>query len=210
MTETPIDRGDVAARLAVAVGRINRRARPGTGALSYGLVSALSTIVRLAPLRPGDLARHEVVTKPTMTRVLSDLDARGLIERVTDPLDGRASVITATPAGVAAVHEARHERAGIVSQLLADLDDGDLRAIAGALDALERVAQVEPLPAPSGRSAAPTGSVHSAPSAHAASGGAASGGAGGGTASGRAGGGTLSDTVSGEALAAVPAATSRA
>ncbi|WIE53773.1 MarR family transcriptional regulator [Curtobacterium sp. MCBD17_003] len=207
MTETPIDRGDVAARLAVAVGRINRRARPGTGALSYGLLSALSTIVRLGPLRPGDLARHEVVTKPTMTRVLSDLDARGLIERVTDPLDGRASVITATRAGVAAVHEARHERAGIVSQLLADLDDGDLRAIAGALDALERVAQVEPMPARSGRSAAPTGSVHSA---HAASDGAASGGAGGGTASGRAGGGALSDTVSGEALAAVPAATSQA
>ncbi|PZE23045.1 MarR family winged helix-turn-helix transcriptional regulator [Curtobacterium sp. MCBD17_028] len=201
MTETPIDRGDVAARLAVAVGRINRRARPGTGALSYGLLSALSTIVRLGPLRPGDLARHEVVTKPTMTRVLSDLDARGLIERVTDPLDGRASVITATPAGIAAVHEARHERAGIVSQLLADLDDGDLRAISGALDALERVAQVEPLPAPSGRSATPTGSVHSAHSAHSASDGAASGGA---------GGGALSDTVSGEALAAVPAATSQA
>jgi DNA-binding MarR family transcriptional regulator len=134
------DRGAVAARLAVAVGRINRRARTGTASLSYGMLSALATIVRLGPLRPGDIARQEVVTKPTMTRVLGDLEARGFIEREADPTDGRAFVVTATPAGVEAVLEARTERAGLVTALLAGCTDDDVRSIAQALDALEHVA----------------------------------------------------------------------
>jgi DNA-binding MarR family transcriptional regulator len=142
MTTNPTepDRGAVAARLAVAVGRINRRARTGTASLSYGMLSALASIVRLGPLRPGDLARAEVVTKPTMTRVLGDLESRGFIEREADPTDGRAFVVSATPAGVEAVTEARTERAGLVAALLADCSADDVAAIAGALDALDRVA----------------------------------------------------------------------
>ncbi|MBE7162197.1 MAG: MarR family transcriptional regulator [Williamsia herbipolensis] len=140
-TRTP-DRTAVAARLAVAVGRINRRARTGTQSLSYGIVSALSAVVRLGPLRPGDLARHEVVTKPTMTRVLTELEQRGFIEREPDPTDGRAFMVSATAAGVDAVEEARSERTGIIAELLADLDQADVDTIADALDALERVAQV--------------------------------------------------------------------
>lgn len=149
-TEAPdLDRGHVAARLAVAVGRINRRARTGTASLSYGMLSALSTIERLGPLRPGDLARHEVVTKPTMTRVLGDLEARGFIEREADPTDGRAFVVTATAAGRAAVLEARTERAGLVAALLTDCSDDEIRIIAASLDALDHVAsarQTAPTP----------------------------------------------------------------
>jgi DNA-binding MarR family transcriptional regulator len=155
MTETPIDEAEVASRLAVAIGQINRRARPGSSSLSYGLLSALSTVVRLGPLRPGDLARHEVVTKPTMTRVLGDLESRGLIERGPDPRDGRAAVISATTAGVDAVRVARQERAAIVAQLLTDLDETGMRAIANALIALERVAQTEPATTQASESSAP-------------------------------------------------------
>lgn len=147
MTKKPndaaIDREVVAARLAVAVGRINRYARSGTAELSYGVVSALASIVRLGPIRPGDLARAEVITKPTTTRVLGELESRGLVERADDPTDGRAFVVSATPAGVQAVLDARAERAGLVAALLADLDAVDVRAIDDALAALERVAQVE-------------------------------------------------------------------
>lgn len=142
MTPLTTDRSDVAARLAVAVGRINRRARTGSQSLTYGIVSALATVVRHGPLRPGDLARHEVVTKPTMTRVLTELEQRGFIEREPDPSDGRAFMVSATPDGIAAVEAARTERTGIIAELLEDLDEADVVAIAGALEALERVAQV--------------------------------------------------------------------
>ncbi|MFZ7086907.1 MarR family transcriptional regulator [Curtobacterium sp. RRHDQ10] len=142
-SERAVDREVVAARLAVAVGRINRRARNSSEELSYGLVSALASIVRLGPIRPGDLARAEVITKPTTTRVLGELESRGFVQRADDPTDGRAFVVRATPAGVRAVSSARAERAGLVTELLADLDDEDIAAIAGALGALERVARVE-------------------------------------------------------------------
>ncbi len=141
MSPRSTDRTAVAARLAQAVGKINRRARSDSASLGYGLVSALATIQSDGPLRPGDLSRIEVVTKPTMTRILTELEQRGFIEREADPTDGRAFMVSATPEGIAAVERARSDRTGIVAELIAELDESDVSAIAGALDALERVAQ---------------------------------------------------------------------
>jgi DNA-binding MarR family transcriptional regulator len=143
MSARETDRTAIAARLAAAVGRINRRARTDSASLGYGIVSALATIEREGPLRPGDLSRLEVVTKPTMTRILTELEQRGFIEREADPRDGRAFMVSATPAGVAAVAEARSQRTGIVAELIHDLPASDVDAIANALDALERIAQGE-------------------------------------------------------------------
>ncbi|MEK6311119.1 MULTISPECIES: MarR family transcriptional regulator [Curtobacterium] len=143
MSARETDRTAIAARLAAAVGRINRRARTDSASLGYGIVSALATIEREGPLRPGDLSRLEVVTKPTMTRILTELEQRGFIEREADPRDGRAFMVSATPAGVAAVEEARSQRTGIVAELIHDLPASDVDAIANALDALERIAQGE-------------------------------------------------------------------
>uniref|UniRef100_A0A942YD68 MarR family transcriptional regulator n=1 Tax=Neobacillus citreus TaxID=2833578 RepID=A0A942YD68_9BACI len=143
MSPTRTDRTEIAARLAAAVGRINRRARTDSASLGYGIVSALASIQQHGPLRPGDLSRLEVVTKPTMTRILTELEQRGFIEREADPRDGRAFMVSATPAGIEAVERARSERTGIVAELIAELGEQDVAAIAGALDALERVAQGE-------------------------------------------------------------------
>jgi DNA-binding MarR family transcriptional regulator len=143
MNPRPTDRTEVAARLAAAVGRINRRARTDSASLGYGIVSALASIQRHGPLRPGDLSRIEVVTKPTMTRILTELEQRGFIQREADPRDGRAFMVTATPEGIEAVEQARANRTGIVAELIAELDESDVQAIAGALAALERVAQGE-------------------------------------------------------------------
>ncbi len=143
MSARDTDRTAIAARLAAAVGRINRRARSDSESLGYGIVSALATIEREGPLRPGDLSRLEVVTKPTVTRMLTELEQRGFIEREADPRDGRAFMVTATPAGIAAVAEARSRRTGIVADLIHDLPAEDVDRIADALDVLERIAQGE-------------------------------------------------------------------
>ncbi|MDP9735198.1 MULTISPECIES: MarR family winged helix-turn-helix transcriptional regulator [unclassified Curtobacterium] len=143
MSHRQPDRTEIAARLAAAVGRINRRARTDSAALGYGLVSALATIQAEGPLRPGDLSRIEVVTKPTMTRILTELEQRGFIEREADPRDGRAFMVSATPAGIAAVERARSDRTGIVAGLIADLPDDEVDSIAAALAALERIGQGE-------------------------------------------------------------------
>lgn len=134
------DQADIAGRLAIAVGRINRRIRPAADGLSHGLLSALSTIMIKGPLRPGDLARIEIVAAPSITRALGDLEARGLISRSQDPDDGRSFFVTVTDAGVDAVLRARSERANGVARLLERLDARQLAEISAALGALEAAA----------------------------------------------------------------------
>ena len=135
--EAAVDRADVAARLAVAVGRINRRIRPAGHGLSLGLLSALSDVVRNGPVRPGDLARTETVAAPTLTRLIAELERRGFVTRRPDPADGRSCLVEATGAGAQAVLEALAERAEHVAALLADLSDDEVACVAAALPALE-------------------------------------------------------------------------
>lgn len=135
---------DVPGRLALAIGRLNRRIRSSTGGLSHGQLSALSTIVRRGPLRPSELAAIEVVAAPTITRVISDLEGRGLVAREPDPDDGRSFFVSATDAGVALLLEARSDRARAVSAVLAELTPAQRRAITAALPALEEAAQLVP------------------------------------------------------------------
>lgn len=135
-----VDRADVSARLAIAVGRINRRIRPVAGGLSHGLLSALSTVVRTGPIRAGELARSEVVAAPTMTRAIADLEGRGLVRRLPDPADGRSFFLEATDLGVEMVLRARSERADRVGALLESLPNDEVASIAAALAALEATA----------------------------------------------------------------------
>jgi DNA-binding MarR family transcriptional regulator len=136
------DRADVASRLAIAVGRINRRIRPSEETLSYGKLSALSSILRLGPLRPGDLARVESITAPSVTRLVASLETAGFVTRSPDPADGRAFFIQATDAGAREVLRARAQRAGSMTDILAACTDDELARVAAALGVLEAVAGV--------------------------------------------------------------------
>jgi DNA-binding MarR family transcriptional regulator len=135
------ERADLAARIAFALGRLNRRIRAASE-LTPGQISALSTIVSGGPIRPGDLARAERVAAPTVTRLLSDLESRGLVARNPDPDDGRSFFITSTAEGVDAILRARAERAERVLAIFDELDEAQIGSLAGALDALEAAAEV--------------------------------------------------------------------
>ncbi|MDL9978383.1 MarR family winged helix-turn-helix transcriptional regulator [Microbacterium sp. ASV49] len=130
-----------AARLAIAVGRINRRIRPSGDGLTQGQLSALSTIVRRGPLRPGDIARIESTAPPTVTRLVAELERLGLVERVPDAADRRSLFVHGTVLGEQAILRARAERADRIGALMASLDDQQRAAIAAALSALEQMAE---------------------------------------------------------------------
>ncbi|GAA2250331.1 MarR family transcriptional regulator [Herbiconiux moechotypicola] len=133
------DRAELAARLAFALGRFNRRIRAASE-LTPGQISALSTIVTGGPIRPGDLARAERVAAPTVTRLLADLESRALVARQPDPDDGRSFFILSTPAGVDAILRARAERAARVLAIFDELEPAQVEQIAAAMDALESAA----------------------------------------------------------------------
>lgn len=50
-------------------------------------------------LRMQDLAARAVVSRPRVSRIVTELEAAGFLERCADPTDGRASLATITPAG---------------------------------------------------------------------------------------------------------------
>jgi DNA-binding MarR family transcriptional regulator len=139
----PGDTDDLPARFALAVGRLNRLLRPSQPALSYGLLMALSTIVRCGPVRPGGLAKVEGVSAPSATRLVIELENRGLVSRLDDPEDGRSFFVVATDEGRAAILEARAERAQHATTLLDSLEPEERAAVLNALVALEKAAGLD-------------------------------------------------------------------
>ena len=65
----------------------------------YGVLYALSSTPE--GLRITELGEDVLLTQPGMSRLVARLEARGLVHRVPDPEDARASRIRLTPAGVA-------------------------------------------------------------------------------------------------------------
>jgi DNA-binding MarR family transcriptional regulator len=132
-----LDGAELAARLTLVLGRLNRRMVAGGQGLSHGILSALSSIVRFGPLRLGDLAQRERIGAPATSRIVARLEADRLVMRDGDPDDGRAVVIKATPAGKELVVRARTARTEVIAELLQSLDAGQLKSLRAALPALE-------------------------------------------------------------------------
>ena len=129
---------DVPARLAIVTGRLNRRLRSASGELSHGLLSALATISKQGPVRLAELAQLESVSAPSTTRLVAELEAKGLVSREPDPADGRAVLLSITLEGETAVAAARAARAEMVAGLFETLDTGEISAIGAAVPALEK------------------------------------------------------------------------
>jgi DNA-binding MarR family transcriptional regulator len=66
----------------------------------YGVLYALSTAAN--GLRITELGEDVLLTQPGMSRLVTRLEARGLVERADDPADARACRVSLTPAGVRA------------------------------------------------------------------------------------------------------------
>ncbi|MBW4042411.1 MAG: MarR family transcriptional regulator [Acidobacteria bacterium] len=138
---------DLAERLGFVVGSLNRRLRPPADALTHIAVSALASIDRHGEVRPGELARIEGIAAPGMTRLLGEMEARGLVARSADPGDGRSHLVRLTDAGVAAVAAARTERAEGVAAILAAVALEDRAVLERAVAVLEQ-ALLSTTPAP--------------------------------------------------------------
>jgi DNA-binding MarR family transcriptional regulator len=124
-------------RLAFVAGSLNRRLRPPADALTHIALSALASIDRLGETRPGELARIEGIAAPGMTRLIGDLESRGLVAKSADPVDGRSQLLRLTESGVTAVAEARVARAVGVAEILAGVSAEEREVLDRALGVLE-------------------------------------------------------------------------
>ena len=136
----PVDT-ELATRLRLAVGRLNRRIRLATNDIPPLQFSALATLDKHGPLRSGELAQREAVTAPTMTRVLAALAERGLVTRESDPTDARSVRVSLSPAGIDALTRIRSERTALLGARLARLSDEQRAALVAGLPALEALVE---------------------------------------------------------------------
>jgi DNA-binding MarR family transcriptional regulator len=129
---------ELAPRLRWAVTRTARRLRQEAGTdLGPSQVAALATVERHGPLSPSELAKIERIKRPTATRIVGHLEAAGLVERVKDPADGRASILTATAEGRAHLKRLRERKTAYLAQRLDKLDAEDRRTLERAAELME-------------------------------------------------------------------------
>src|SRR5258708_19232014 len=97
---------EIAARLRLSATRLARRLRQESGAgLSPSQQSALAVIANHGPLTLGALAEHERVAPPSITKVVTKLEADGLVVRSPDPADPPVCPVPISPHSHALLEE---------------------------------------------------------------------------------------------------------
>ncbi|GAA5149406.1 hypothetical protein GCM10025768_12590 [Microbacterium pseudoresistens] len=97
---------------------------------------ALSVLDTEGALRVGDLAHRSRTTQPGMTRMVGLLEKDGLAERSADPADSRATLVSITEHGRAALESWRRELQTVLEPRFADLDADDWTHLSRAAEIL--------------------------------------------------------------------------
>jgi DNA-binding MarR family transcriptional regulator len=143
-TTAPRNVDQLAAALRVSIGLLVRGMRqiPVEGELTLSETSALARLDRGGPTTPGALARQEQISPQSMGATLAALQARGLIERASDPDDGRRAVMSVTDAGLALLRSRRNAKVQQLARALStDFTPAELDQLAAVAPLLERLAQ---------------------------------------------------------------------
>jgi DNA-binding MarR family transcriptional regulator len=133
----------LAVALRDAIMRLNRRLRQSrpVGDLTLTQLSALNSVELAVTLTPRELADTERVRPPTMTKIISRLEERGLIERTPHPTDRRQVMLAATDSGRAVVFEHRRARDVWLAQRLAGLTPSERETLRQAAELLDRLSR---------------------------------------------------------------------
>lgn len=143
MNQEP-DVNDIAAALRISIGLLLRRLRqaPAEGELTLPESSALARLDRGGPATASALARLEQISPQSMGATLGALELRGLVERRSDPGDGRRVVLSVTEAGLEVLRNRRNARTEVLAEALSTrFTRTELRQLMAAAPLLERLAQ---------------------------------------------------------------------
>jgi DNA-binding MarR family transcriptional regulator len=129
---------ELSSRLRMIVTRLSRRLRQeaNEGATPSQL-AALATVERHGPITLGDLAGHERVRPPTMTRIVAGLEETQLVRREIDATDRRVARVTITPEGSRLLARSRTRKDAFLASLLEQLEPDDVAVVERAVPILE-------------------------------------------------------------------------
>ena len=144
--ETRSDAG-LASAMRISVSRLARRLRAERQSeglepdLSDTQLAALAALERHSAMTPGELADHEKVQPPSMTRVITVLEERGLVMRAPHASDRRQVVLTVTDYGREVVQQSRKLREAWLAKRLRELTPQERSALRAAAPVLEKLSQ---------------------------------------------------------------------
>ena len=138
----------LATALRISVSRLARRLRVerlmpelAEPALSDTQLAALATLERHGAMSPGDLAEHEKVQPPSMTRVIAALVDWELVTRAPHQTDRRQVILTVTSEGRSLVQKVRRRKEAWLARRLAELSPQERATLREAAPILEKLSQ---------------------------------------------------------------------
>jgi DNA-binding MarR family transcriptional regulator len=127
-----------------AIRRVSRRAVRNS-ATARALPPARSELLRLAARRPGisvaEAAQELRLAPNSVSTMVSQLSADGLLSRGRASSDGRTVRLAPTAAGTERIAQWQDIRADVVGRALSRLGEADRQAIRAAIPALTRLAE---------------------------------------------------------------------
>jgi DNA-binding MarR family transcriptional regulator len=142
-TATRTTIAELASQLRPALLRLTRLVRNQRVDMSVTLtqLSAMATLRKSGPMSAGELASCERVQPPSMTKVLANLEERGLVRREVHPTDRRQAVIQITPAGEELLDSERRSRDAWLSKQLATLSAEERALVQRVIPIMEKLAE---------------------------------------------------------------------
>jgi DNA-binding MarR family transcriptional regulator len=133
----------LAAALRISVARLTRRLRSERdpeNELSIGQLSVLGALFRNGACSIGELAAHERVQPPSMTRTVNCLEEAGYVVRRAHETDRRQVVIELADKGRTTLEADRRRRDAWLARRLAELTPEERSVLRQAAPILERLA----------------------------------------------------------------------
>jgi DNA-binding MarR family transcriptional regulator len=138
---TSSDSTPTAARLRRIVALLARRLRPALQdqGISAAKLSVLGQLYHGGPMIPTELAQHEGVKVPSLTRLLAELELDGWLTREAHESDGRRSVLNLTISGRDRMIAAATAAAAPLAEFIATTSSAEQVLLQQACDLLERM-----------------------------------------------------------------------
>jgi DNA-binding MarR family transcriptional regulator len=134
---------ELAATLRPSLLRLTRLIRNQRVDMSVTLtqISAMATLAKRGPMSAGELASCEKVQPPSMTKVLANLEERGLVRREVHPTDKRQAIISVSEEGFALLESETRSRDAWLSKRLTQLTSEERALLRSAVPVLDKLAE---------------------------------------------------------------------
>ena len=142
-TATRTTIAELASHLRPALLRLTRIVRNQRVDMSVTLtqLSAMATLQKKGAMSAGELANCERVQPPSMTKVLANLEERGLVRRDVHPTDRRQAIIAITDAGIALLDSERRSRDAWLTRRLSTLTPEERALLQRVVPILDKLAE---------------------------------------------------------------------